>query len=32
MHPNSTENYKVFETGMEYLSVLIGFLKDPNSP
>ena len=28
MHPQSSENYKVFELGIEYLSALISYLRD----
>ena len=32
MHPNSSENFKVFETGFEYLGHLLGYLRDDKSP
>lgn len=32
MHPGATENYKVFETGIENLSALIGYLGDSPQP
>ena len=32
IHPGATENYKVFETGIENLSALIGYLGDSPQP
>ena len=32
MHPGATENYKVYETGIENLSALIGYLGDSPQP
>jgi len=31
MHPNSSEHYKLFEIGIEYLGMIIGLLKDHSS-
>ena len=31
MHPNSSENYKVFEFAIEYLNIIIGHLRDESS-
>ena len=31
MHPHSSENFKVFEHGMEYLGVLLGYLRDDSN-
>ena len=28
MHPNSSENYKVFEFAIEYVNIIIGHLRD----
>jgi hypothetical protein len=32
MHPGSTENYKVFENAIEYLSTLIHYVNEEKSP
>lgn len=31
LHPHSSEHYKVFETALEYLNILVGHLKDPSA-
>jgi PUL domain len=31
MHPHSSEHYKLFEIGIEFLSTIISFLKDDRS-
>jgi hypothetical protein len=30
MHPSSSENFKVFETGIEYFGAMINVLRDEN--
>jgi len=32
MHPQASENYKVFEYGLEYLSTLVSYVRNDNSP
>ncbi|CDW75382.1 transducin family protein wd-40 repeat family protein [Stylonychia lemnae] len=32
MHPSSSENFKVFETGIESLSLLISYIREQSSP
>lgn len=32
MHPQSSENYKVYEHGIEYLSSLVSYVRDEHSP
>ena len=31
MHPQSSENYKVFEFALEYLGIIIGHLRDESA-
>lgn len=31
LHPHSSENFKLFEYGIEYLASLIGYLRDDRS-
>ncbi len=32
LHPHSSEHYKLFESGLEYLNLLLSHLKDESSP